>query len=78
MLLALSRLHQARENVLTRQLIKVFDDFLKHHPECEPAQHFAHRDACIAHARLAKAFIRIDRDSVGEGRQMRVVNLWRV
>ena len=63
MLLALSRVHQARENVLTRQLVKVKEDFFKRHPGRKPAQHITHRDARIAHARLAKALFRIDRDS---------------
>ena len=63
MLLAASRGHQARVNVLTRQLIKIKEDFLKRHPARKPAQNIAHRDARVAHARLAKALFRIDRDS---------------
>ena len=75
MLLALSRVHHASENVFARQLIKVKEDFLKRHPGCEPAQHVAHRDARVAHARLAKALFRIDRDSGVEGIHTRIVNL---
>ena len=76
MLLALSRVHQASENVLARQLIKVKEDFLKCHPGRKPAQHVAHRDARIAHARLAKALFRIDRDSEGETVHAQIVILW--
>ena len=76
MLLALSCIHQASKNVLARQLIKVKENFLKRHPGREPSQHINHRDARIAHAGLAKALFRIDRDSGGETIHGRIVNLW--
>lgn len=61
--LALSRKCEACQHILVRQLRKLGQEFLLRLPRGEEAQYLADGDPGAAHTRLAKADLRINRDS---------------
>lgn len=75
MLLALSRVHQAGKDVFACQLLEIKKDFLKRHPRRKPPQHITHRDAGVAHARLAETDFGVDADVGSHDVHAQIVNL---